>query len=185
MGFSKGQSGTEYLSNYTIAAVVVLIIIGALVYLGVLNPSQPDICIFQKGLGCETFYLKQGIDNATLKVKNQFDDAIVIAGVICSAELVNPGTALPSSRAWTDGYSVNTLVNNKPVTSTPGTNPVVLAAESFDLNTYCYAENGNGMGSILKGERFKGIVFIRYRFNSSPSIMGYHVIQGNLQGKMN
>ncbi len=185
MGFLKGQSGTEYLSNYTIAAVVVLIIIGALVYLGVLNPSQPDICIFQKGLGCETFYLKQGKDNATLKVKNQFDDAIVIAGVICSAEQVDPGTALPATRGWGDANSVNTLVNNKPVTSAPNTNPVILAADSFDLNTYCYAENGNGIGTILGGERLKSIVFIRYRFNSSPSIMGYHVIQGNLQGKMN
>lgn len=191
MGFQRGQSGTEYLSNYTVAAAAVLIVIGALVYLGVLNPSQPDVCIFQKGLSCETHLLKQGNSMATLKIKNQFNDAIVISDVLCSAEPVNPSTGIPN-RAWN---SYEAPASNKPAVNSvtlpqpANLQPIVLAEESFELNVFCYTENGGDMKLIPSGERFnKGIVFIKFRLNSSPAIPGssfYHVIQGNLQGKMN
>jgi len=188
MGFLRGQAGMEYLSNYTITAVVVIIVIATIVYLGVLNPTAPDICIFQKGLSCDSHYLKQGENKATVKINNQFEDAIVIYGVICSGEQVNPGTGIPNLRNWNDPSSDRPIVNGTslPVVP-PESGPVVLSMESFNMSVYCYAENGQPMGNLASGERFKGLVFIRYRFNSSPAVPGLfeHVIQGNLQGKMN
>jgi hypothetical protein len=193
MGLLKGQSGTEYLSNYTIAAVVVIIAIGALAYLGVFNFNQPEICVFQKGLGCESQYLKQGQDYATVKLMNQFEDAIVVMGVICSAEPINPANALPTGRGWNDPLPAESpLGNTYPSVNgqqiTAASNPVVLSQESFELKVVCYAENGNFLGSLSSTDRFKGIAFVRYRLNSSPNVPGssfIHVIQGNLQGKPN
>ncbi|MFH1470922.1 MAG: hypothetical protein ABIF01_04190 [Candidatus Micrarchaeota archaeon] len=185
MGFLRGQGGVEYISNYTIAGVIVLIIIAALIYLGVFNPNQPDVCIFQKGLNCESNYIKQGEDNAKLKIMNQFDDAIVIKGVLCSGEPIDPSSGLPYARTWGDPHSGQALVDGQQVSSSP----IVLPSNTFELETYCYTEKSFGLGSLPPSERFKGIVFIRYRLNSSPDLPGgagfLHVVQGNLQGRLN
>ncbi len=194
MGYLRGQSGTEYLSNYTIAGVVVIIIIAALFSSGVLDSlfNPPEICVFQKGIQCESHYLKKGDPAAKLTMKNQFDDAIVISGVICSAQAINPSTALPVDRVWNDPLSAPLgttypSVNGQHVSST--SQPFVLARESFELKVVCYQADGSGfIDSLPSTERFKGIVFIQYRLNSSPNIPGssfMHVIQGNLQGKPN
>jgi len=50
----KGQAALEFLSTYGWAFLVLLIMIGALTYFGVLNPSKmlPDRCIFSPEIQC-------------------------------------------------------------------------------------------------------------------------------------
>ena len=49
----KGQAALEFLTTYGWAFLVVLVMIGALAYFGVLNPSRllPDKCVFGAGIG--------------------------------------------------------------------------------------------------------------------------------------
>ncbi len=181
MGFLKGQSSSEYLSNYTIASAVILIVLAALTYMGLWNwlfPSQVPICIFQKGLDCDTHYIQYENDTARLVLFNQFEDAIVISAAVCSAENVNPATALPYGRNWNDPPTNRPKVNNQDLSVD---NPIVKANERFELEIHCYAKNGNGIGTLSRQERYAGLVFIQYRLNSSPA-MFTHMIHGNLQG---
>ncbi len=50
----KAQAAMEFLMTYGWAILVVLIVIGALAYFGVLNPQRllPERCIFQTGINC-------------------------------------------------------------------------------------------------------------------------------------
>src|SRR3989338_8439139 len=51
----KGQAALEFLMTYGWAILVVLIVIGALAYFGILNPSilLPEKCTLQMGLYCK------------------------------------------------------------------------------------------------------------------------------------
>src|SRR3989338_8170279 len=55
----KGQAALEFLMTYGWAILVVLVVIGALAYFGVLNPSilLPEKCTFGAGLGCQDFLI--------------------------------------------------------------------------------------------------------------------------------
>jgi hypothetical protein len=188
----RGQSSAEYLSNYTIAAIVIVAMLAAFTYLGVwdllLNKGAP-ICIFQKGLLCDSYYLKSGDDIATLKILNEFNDAIVIKGVICSGEAIDPATGLPQGRTFA-GITPRPQVDGVAIPITPPPPyPTIPKGETFELKTPCYIPTGAGVGSTGTA-RFVGIVFIRYQLNSSPSSPIFagsfeHTIQGNLQSSPN
>ncbi len=53
----KGQAALEFLTTYGWAFMVILVMIGALAYFGVLNPQQliPDSCSITSGFTCEEF----------------------------------------------------------------------------------------------------------------------------------
>ncbi len=174
MGFSKAQASAEYLSNYAIAAIIIVIVLAAFTYLGWLFPNRPPICIFQNGLECDSHYIKLGSDMVSVKVYNRFPDAIVVSGVLCSSEAINPATSLPPSRQFNDPASNLPSINGGPLPQT------VMPGASFDISTYCFTETGAGAGSLTRQDRFQGIVFLKYRLNSSPSLFT-HIIQGNLQ----
>lgn len=53
----KGQAALEFLTTYGWAFLVILVMIGALAYFGVLNPSKmlPSRCVFSPELNCREY----------------------------------------------------------------------------------------------------------------------------------
>lgn len=71
---TKAQAALEFLSTYGWALMVVMVMIAALAYFGVLNPTRvlPERCIFGNGLNCGDWaiYKDQGTSqNAAVGVK--------------------------------------------------------------------------------------------------------------------
>ena len=60
----RGQAALEFLMTYSWAILVVIIIIGALAYFGVLNPQSlmPDKCTITAGFSCDDYLLQGGGD---------------------------------------------------------------------------------------------------------------------------
>ena len=58
----RGQAALEFLMTYSWAILVVIIIIGALAYFGVLNPQSlmPDKCTLTAGFSCDDYLLQGG-----------------------------------------------------------------------------------------------------------------------------
>lgn len=197
MGSRRGQISAEYLSNYTIAAVVIVIVLAAFTYFGVWDMilhNEPPICIFQKGVGCTSHYIQRGNPMIKLNLYNDMSDAIVISGVICSAEPINPATALPmksdgTARDWNDPSTNRPTINGIPLPQTfPENNPVIRSTEAFEVSVYCFTEGSASITTLNPQDRYRGLVFIQYRMNSSPNIPGssfVHTLQGNLQGRPN
>ncbi len=55
----RGQAALEFLTTYGWAILVVLVMIGALAYFGVINPTRflPEKCIFQQEVTCKDFMI--------------------------------------------------------------------------------------------------------------------------------
>ena len=88
--FRKSQAALEFLTTYAWAFLVILIMIGALAYFGILNPSSllPDRCNFGSEIGCVDFRLTP--TTMDLRLKNNIGEAIVIDSYSVSSEASTP-----------------------------------------------------------------------------------------------
>jgi hypothetical protein len=79
----RGQAALEFLSTYGFAFLIILVMIGALSYFGVLNPSNflPDRCSMSN-LRCEQFQLTS--DGTTIdfsaEIQNTAGETITVVG---------------------------------------------------------------------------------------------------------
>lgn len=93
----KGQAAMEFLMTYGWAILVVLIVIAALAYFGVLDPSNvlPDKCTFPVTLTCDDFLVNtQGI---SLNVINNAGKGITISRVNVTSTALN---VAPGETGW-------------------------------------------------------------------------------------
>lgn len=79
----KGQAALEFLTTYGWAFLVILVMIGALAYFGVLDPTRfiPQRCQFGQELFCERFSLQDGgagNDIANFELRNNLQDTLYI-----------------------------------------------------------------------------------------------------------
>ncbi|MGC8923779.1 MAG: hypothetical protein ACP5KJ_01135 [Candidatus Micrarchaeia archaeon] len=79
----KGQAAMEYLMTYGWALLVVVLVLGALIYLQVLNPQArlQDTCTLPIGWDCKVESLK-GDGTLTLKITNQQPVQVVNVAVV-------------------------------------------------------------------------------------------------------
>jgi hypothetical protein len=119
----RGQAALEFLTTYGWAFLVILVMIGALAYFGVLNPSNflPEHCTFPTELACRDSQvtkspssgntatvnvyfsnnLGQGISGLALQAK-YIDDPNTVLSDITLSPLCN----LPAGSSYTEGQSI-------------------------------------------------------------------------------
>ncbi|MBC8501183.1 MAG: hypothetical protein H8D38_05485 [DPANN group archaeon] len=78
--YKKGQAALEFLTTYGWAFLVILVMIGALAYFGVLNPSRfvPETCTLGAAFLCDDAVIDTG--RVTIKMRNNLE-AINITNV--------------------------------------------------------------------------------------------------------
>jgi len=105
----KGQAALEFLTTYGWAFIVILVMIGALAYFGVLSPSKvtPSRCIIESGFSCEDFKITTtGIDislvngrgeGLTINYVNVTSDVVTLGA--CTSPAINPapGSNIPDA----------------------------------------------------------------------------------------
>ena len=80
----KSQAALEFLTTYAWAFLVILIMIGALAYFGILNPSKilPDRCTFGSEIRCVDYRIGFGTTGAdgtlNLRLKNNVGEPITL-----------------------------------------------------------------------------------------------------------
>jgi len=81
----KSQAALEFLTTYAWAFLVILIMIGALAYFGVLRPSKllPDRCNFGSELSCINYKIAE--NGLQLKLRNNAGSIIIIDTITASA----------------------------------------------------------------------------------------------------
>jgi hypothetical protein len=161
----KAQGALEFLMTYGWAFLVILIMIGALAYFGILNPTRflPDRCQFGNPLLCkrEQFTIRQS-DTSTViaKLTNNFGSSIKLYGaeiitdyatVSCTGVCLNNESS-PTSTV-TGGCTADDILLNS---STP---PAWFWEEgrSFDLKIDC--NNGNALST---GDKVKFIIKLKW-----------------------
>ena len=107
MIIKRAQIAFEFLSTYGWAFLVILIMISAMSYFGVLRPSKlfPDRCSFGLELKCEDFQISWAGAWVKLRLKNNLGKPIAInsfTAYTISAPLSCVGPDL--SGVWADGF---------------------------------------------------------------------------------
>ncbi len=76
-----GQAALEFLSTYGFAFLIILVMIGALSYFGVLNPQNllPETCTTSPELHCADYRLTN--NNISLQLENRLASGIMLVGM--------------------------------------------------------------------------------------------------------
>lgn len=155
----RGQAALEFLTTYGWAFLVILIMIGALAYFGVLNPIGllPDRCNFGPEVECQDFQISQTGDLIKIKLKNNVGEAISIAA--------SEGLTVTTESA--------TDLDCSDVSGTSGVWP------AGDVRDFTFSGcNSDEVGFVL-GDKAK--VSIKLRYYSVRSGSGYaHDISGEI-----
>ncbi|MBI2651399.1 hypothetical protein HYX01_02930 [Candidatus Woesearchaeota archaeon] len=79
----KSQAALEFLTTYGWAFLVILIMVSALAYFGILKPSKllPDRCIFGTEIECQDYLMDIANNNVQLKLKNNVGEIITATKV--------------------------------------------------------------------------------------------------------
>ena len=125
----KSQAALEFLTTYAWAFLVILIMVGALAYFGVLSPSKllPDRCNFGSEVSCDKNRMKvdKSDTGPTMALTNNFGTAVTIKTI----RVINSntgsgctGTTPADDTDWPSGSSITltatgcgTLIENEKI----------------------------------------------------------------------
>lgn len=125
----RGQAALEFLSTYGFAFLIILVMVGALTYFGVLKPQNiiPERCILGREFECNDFQLQRGIapaGNAVLRLQivNQLGNSVTI----CSGAVGEHASCLPLAPNYFEIKSTGSGCTRACTTSF-GANPATIA----------------------------------------------------------
>ena len=108
--FKRGQAAMEFLMTYGWAILVVLVVIGALAYFGILNPQTllPERCELQMGLHCKDYLISTDANNngeIRLTIENGRGNDIVVTKVNATSQEFNGSCVNQTSTDILNGES--------------------------------------------------------------------------------
>jgi len=142
----RGQAAMEYLMTYGWAILIIVIVLGALLYLGVFTPPTPDVCQFAPGflcLGMRAGYAEPGAISMTLA--NAMPDKIYLCEVLCDSSVELGKITIPQQCA--SGGSEAVLDSG------------VRYNVKFTASQACRDEAGN---KVEPGQRYRGKLYLFY-----------------------
>ena len=168
----KAQGALEFLMTYGWAFLVILIMIGALAYFGVLSPTKflPERCNFGSQFLCKDYLVSSDGTTAdiTLKLQNNLGQAIYV--------LTNSTNATTQEGF---GGCVMTIYGSDGSTSIgedgSGGGSAVSDGGYFVVN----AANCADLGGMVSGSKYKVSVDVGY-YAATSSIAFSHTVNGEL-----
>jgi hypothetical protein len=171
MIFKKSQAALEFLTTYAWAFLVILIMIGALAYFGILNPNKllPERCSFGSEFECRDFNIDKTGDNLDIKLVNNVGEPLVVSTFVISSDADQPltckidsGQSLPSITApWVSGLDHDFKYECK---FDPGTGEIdywtdagFVAGQKGKISvavTYYTVKAGSAYSHVINGEVF-------------------------------
>lgn len=140
-----GQTAFEFVTTYGWMLLILIIVLGILLYMGVLTPPAPPSCIFPANFVCRGWKLTTD-GNLTLDLYQNTGHPIVVRGVNCTKASVETSPTLSSVYVF--------IKNNDHELVANGT------------NIQCLDEVGDAaVGSI--GSTYKGKLLIYYVENDT------------------
>ncbi|MBS1266704.1 MAG: hypothetical protein MAG795_00673 [Candidatus Woesearchaeota archaeon] len=161
----RAQAAMEFLMTYGWAIMVVLIVIGALAYFGVLNPQRllPPKCTFPTGISCNDHLVVSG-GLIKLNLINGLGEAIYVMNVSaipmtgnpindnCSTDYTGPGDVL----YMRNGDELDIVLDQTCIISSTFADPN--SKYRWDiLFEYYYADSGIGYNKTISGELLTSI----------------------------
>jgi uncharacterized protein (UPF0333 family) len=176
----RAQGALEFLMTYGWAFLVILIMIGALAYFGVLSPTKflPERCTFGSQFMCKDYILSVATDDGSasvlLQVQNNLGQAIYV--VDTDATTVSSPEGFNSDEACTMTIYANDGTTD--VGDTGGSTPDGTAVGDGGY-FYVQAANCATLGGMVEGTKYKVNVDIVYYAATSSSSFA-HTVSGEI-----
>src|SRR3989338_2990672 len=167
----KAQGALEFLMTYGWAFLVIIIMIGALAYFGVLSPTKflPERCTFGSQFLCKDYLMSSDGSTAdvTVKLQNNLGQAIYVN---------NTGTNSTSPEGF--GGCVVTIYDSSGTTDigADGSTPAAVSDGGFFVVSAADCAN---LGGMTQGSKYKVSVDVNYYTATSSSAFG-HTVSGEL-----
>ena len=150
----RAQASLEFLTTYGWAFLVILIMMSALAYFGVLNPSKllPDRCNFGAEIGCNknTMIVRNvAVDTLTMRLANNFGVGVVVtsARVTTDITVIDGADNIPGN-----DYDCTEKMDN-----------VVITAVTWNSDsTITFNANCDEGASLVDNEKIKFNIEINY-----------------------
>jgi hypothetical protein len=118
----KGQAALEFLTTYGWAFLVILVMIGALAYFGVLNPSKalPPKCLAEAGWDCKDYIIHE--TDFSINLVNRKGDSLKLVDITSISSDSNL-TAIPIATCTINGVftPVTVAMDGQMIISCPTT----------------------------------------------------------------
>jgi hypothetical protein len=162
--FKKSQAALEFLTTYAWAFLVILIMVGALAYFGVLSPSKllPDRCNFGSEVTCDKNRMivnNQNTGTLTMRLANSFGTAVTVTGATVTTDVATAGacTAAIAEGAFPYSWGSDTTIT---FTADCATGSALVEKEKIKFNieiSYYPTAAGPTYTKIIFGEIFTTI----------------------------
>lgn len=156
----RGQVGLEFLTTYAWAFVVILIVIGALTYFGITNPSKalPDRCNMGAEFSCVNHLIDATNSQVLLRLRNGLGEVVVANGFSASSEDggVSCSTTSPSSiSSWVPGNVTDITFTSCGLSA--GGFVSGQKEKLFVQFSYYDKKSGSAYARVVKGEIFSTV----------------------------
>ncbi|MEK6891876.1 MAG: hypothetical protein AABX25_01700, partial [Nanoarchaeota archaeon] len=158
----KSQAALEFLTTYGWALLVILLMIGALAYFGILNPSKilPSRCNFGAEFQCTDYQISATANTFKLRLKNGVGEPISVSAATLGSEgstqyactLTSPALPFTFSSGNISDFSFGTC-NSAAAGFVAGEKGKVLVTI-----TYNTVSSGSSYASQVRGEVYAGVI---------------------------
>lgn len=170
--FNKAQAALEFLTTYGWAFLVILIMIGALAYFGILSPSKllPNRCNFGSEFVCDDYRITSETPPTTtpptpakefrIRLKNNVGEAVTVASIVIGSETPNQFecTAPTMPTNWPSG-KVEDLVWTACNPEAAGVGFVSGEKAKILVTVNWYpTQSGTNYAKVTKGEVFATVI---------------------------
>ena len=149
----RGQAALEFLTTYGWAFLVILVMIGALAYFGVLDPTRflPQRCQFGAELHCERFSIDSASQEANFELTNSLPEDIFVDAV----EYKTPDEETFNSCAAGPGLGIEIAKQNrKTVTCGMAANTVDSGEKQRVQFKIVYSQGGGSYNATFANDLF-------------------------------
>ena len=148
----NAQTTIEYLSTYAWAFLIIIIMVAALSYLGILNPSAlfSERCMFSPEVYCSDYIIAE--NGLQLRLQNNLEETIVVDSFTVSVD-----RAILECNATSIDYNWNPgQIYEKPILCNfAGSGLIVDDREKFTIDIGYYSiSSGSGFIKHTQGELF-------------------------------
>lgn len=171
----KAQGALEFLMTYGWAFLVILIMIGALAYFGVLSPTKflPERCTFGSQFMCKDYLMSTDGSTAdvTVKLQNNLGQAIyVLASNSTNATSPEGFGGCTISIKDSEGTTIDIMENDGTYT-----NAAIPDGSYFMF----FADDCANLGGMVGGSKYKVSTDVAY-YAATSSVDFVHTVSGEL-----
>jgi hypothetical protein len=164
----RGQAALEFLTTYGWAFLIIIVMIGAISYFGILNPNKfvPARCSISAEFSCNDFRIDGTTDNVSINLKQGIGKTIYFQGVSCTYSDVTPeaatggiatlrGAALTAGGSWSPRDAIDIGCD-----FTPSISLAPYKGQKIRVNyvlNYTLSGNSGALKHTVEGEVFSEV----------------------------